>query len=219
MTFLINLKFLKQLYSYSKTRVIFTVISTFLDAIDNTVYSIFFFPFILNAVNSKMEAKKYILVCGIFIAVKLLTIIFNMYRNNVVNPLSGIDISKGFQTKLLNKVSRIDLDCYDNTEYYNQYIWTLNDCESRAISALDTLSGWFNNLLMVISVVSILVIYQPIILFVSCIAIFTSTLINKYINKLNFKYDQEKQIDQRKMDYAYRLFYLIDYSKEMQIYW
>ncbi len=218
MTLVNNFIFIKDLYLYSKRRVITTIISTIVDAIDNTIYSIFFFPFIINAVSNEVPIRRFLIISGTFIAIKIATIVFKVYRERVVNPLSEFEIISGFQEKLFHVVSKIDLECYDNEDYYNKYVWTLCDCENRAVKVLDTVAGWTNNLLMVINVIIIILLYQPWLLLIACSSIGISMFLNMFVSKLNFAQDRESQIGKRKMDYAYRTFYLVEYSKEIKLF-
>lgn len=126
-------------------------------------------------------------------------------------------IKKRLKERLYLKAKEVDIECYDDPQYYNNLILSVSESDrqvermftliSKLVSSITTffLTGVFFLIEDVVSVVFILVIFVG------------SFVLNQVVNKLNFKIRIQKNQYERKMQYINRTFYLEDYAKEIRL--
>ena len=213
-----NFYFIKKLTKYSPSRPVVSLITLVLNTIDDLILNILFLPFIYSAIANNYSVKKVLFFCGIMICALTISTVFGVWRDNVYIPKSNLKISKGFQTKLFKKSKEIDLVCYDIPEFYNKYVWAMSDADTRAVSILNTITEWLNNLFVISSVVGLIFAFEPIMIIFALFPVFVSLLLNFLINKIQIKYDKEKNRLERQRKYAVRVVYLPNYAKELRLF-
>ncbi|HHY24143.1 MAG TPA: ABC transporter ATP-binding protein, partial [Clostridiaceae bacterium] len=200
-TFYNNFFILKQLNKFSKSRIPLTLVSTFFTLINDLILNILFLPFIISAVASNYPITKLFLFCGIMIAVRIVIESFFAWRDTIYIPKSDAKIAHGFQCQLYDKAQSVDLICYDDPQFYNNSVWVVNDIDKRAVNVLNSSFGWLGNMLMVVSVITMIVTLEPYLLIFSVLPVIVSFLFNKKINQYNYKYQEANILPERKLGY------------------
>lgn len=144
-------------------------------------------------------------------------IIFSAILNHYIQPKAKEKLHKNMQMILLEKAANIDLSCYDNPEYYNEFVWSISEANTRideAIDYLSKLSACITTILMTGGF--FITLDKTGLLFV--VASFLLTLVsNVALSQLKFKMDVELKPLQRKRSYINRVFYLNNYAKEIRL--
>ena len=126
------------------------------------------------------------------------------------------DLHKHMQIQLFKKAKSIDLFCYDNPDFYTDYVWAVNESDKRALSICDDIGKLISRLFSSIVIVLMLVdVDRYILVFVLVFLVFSLML--KYLKtNISFKKTNEIMPKQRYVDYIGRVFYLQDYAKEIR---
>lgn len=160
-------------------------------------------------------AVKMILFTVALVSVKLL--ISGAIEQRVM-PKAVPLLNRKVREQLYNKAKSIDLECYDNPQYYNDFILTVNEadkCVERMLNTIDKivqgitgtiLGGLFFFMNDPVSIVFVLVPFV------------FGTIISDRLNKLNFKLKLQRIFLERKRAYLHRVFYLNDYAKDLRLY-
>ncbi len=164
--------------------------------------------------------KPFILVIrflSIVLASWAISFIFSGIYQNYVSQKGILKIQKRLKEIIYDKVKDIDLECYDNPEYYNNFVLAISESEqsiNRAHKILESTTYGFSALIT--SGIFFLTIDSVSVLFV--VGAFVLTLFfTKYINKLNYSNRIEKNPIERKRAYVHRVFYLNEYAKELRL--
>ena len=118
---------------------------------------------------------------------------------------------------LYEHARKMDLECYDNPEYYNQLVLAISEADKqidRCITFLqNTLSG-----LAVFIFTGIYFLHKDkvSVLFVT-VSFVMAFVFNQIYNKLTYKLRIERNPIERKREYVKRVFYLPDYAKELRL--
>ncbi len=217
-TFYNNFFILKQLNKFSKSRIPLTLVSTFFTLINDLILNILFLPFIISAVASNYPITKLFLFCGIMIAVRIVIESFFAWRDTIYIPKSDAKIAHGFQCQLYDKAQSVDLICYDDPQFYNNSVWVVNDIDKRAVNVLNSSFGWLGNMLMVVSVITMIVTLEPYLLIFSVLPVIVSFLFNKKINQYNYKYQEANILPERKLGYINKVFTSVLPAKELRLF-
>lgn len=124
---------------------------------------------------------------------------------------------KALKEKLFLKAKELDLACYDDPAYYNDFILTVSETEKSLDRFLELVNQLFMGLTILISL-GIFIYTQdkwgPIFVLTSFVLSFIAGVKQK---KLNFKIRVLKNPIERKRAYNHRVFYLNEYAKELRL--
>ena len=164
--------------------------------------------------------KPFILVVrflSIILASWAISFVFSGIFQNYISQKGMLKIQKKLKELIYDKVKDIDLECYDNPEYYNNFVLAISESEQsidRAHKILKSTTYGFTALIT--SGIFFLTIDAVSVIFV--VGAFVLTFFfTKYINKLNYKNRIEKNPFERKRAYVHRVFYLNEYAKELRL--
>jgi len=154
----------------------------------------------------------------LFMAVyNLLLYIFHYWYWKIKKPLIQKDLQYRLHTELFEKARSLDLSCYDDPEFYNDFIWSINESDSRVQKQLDDIGKLVNRVVASLLVTGLIVTIHPvlamIILFFTVIRIVFQT----WLAKVDYNRAQEFNPLDRKTDYINRMFRLADCAKEIRL--
>jgi len=143
---------------------------------------------------------------------------WNRYFRHKINPAAEAKLNNQIRLELYAKVETVDLECYDNPDYYTNFVWAMNEAWDRMKKNLDTCTTLVSCIVAFL-LTGLLILFFDIfgLLFVA-VSFVATFLINFVINKLKFNLDVAIRPLQRKRDYINRVFYLNDFSKEIRLY-
>ena len=143
--------------------------------------------------------------------------IYGSIIGNCVAPVGDQKIRRLILSDLYAKAATIDLACYDNPEFYNDYVWAIGDAPTRVAQVVDTCGGILGNFVAVFIGVGYILtqdIMGLLIVSVSFVGIFTMT---KLQQKIALRQAERIKPLERKLEYVKRVFYLNDHSKELRL--
>lgn len=197
------------------------VILSFIESVRNEMVVFLEFTFAFNYVLECAEFGKsfrdaaVLLIC-VFVFV-VCGLGFNAFIYQSIQFKCQPKIKKTLKEMMYKKASEIDLECYDNPEFYNDYVLSVSELENQ----IDRMFAMLSNLLTGFTSVILsgaFFIRNDSISFVFIVISFAASITSgKALNKLNFKVRIEKNPLERKLGYINRVFYLNDYAKEVRL--
>ena len=124
---------------------------------------------------------------------------------------------KALKDRMYAKASELDLSCYDNPEYYNEFVLSVAESEKTVDRFLELLDFAVQGITILISsgIFYLLTDWTGIV-FVA-VSFFLSLIFNKMLNKLNFDLRLKVNPLERKRNYISRVMYLRDFAKELRL--
>ncbi len=126
-------------------------------------------------------------------------------------------IRRSVKMKLYEKAKELDLQCYDNPEYYNELVLAVSEVDNQ----IDRAFGLVKDLIAGVTVFVSTGIYFLIKDKFSIVFVVTSFVMtfmfNQLYNKLSFEIRVKRNPYERKREYIKRVFYLSDYAKELRL--
>ena len=143
-------------------------------------------------------------------------ILSGIYQNRI--SLKGLPkIQKKLKEAMYEKVKELDLECYDNPDYYNEFVLSITEAEKSIARTHQIVEAFFSGLTTLItSGLFFLTTDATSIIFVA----FSFTLtffFSQVLNKVNYKNRLEKNPHERRRAYVHRVFYLNEYAKEVRL--
>ena len=124
---------------------------------------------------------------------------------------------RALKEEMFKKASKIDLYCYDDPAYYNDFVLSVSESENAIDRFLDLLNMAVQALTTLFTTGIFFLVLDPIgVVFVFASFIFRF-FVSKKLNKVNYENRLATNPSIRKRDYVSRVFYLKDYAKELRL--
>ncbi|MBE5930568.1 MAG: ABC transporter ATP-binding protein [Lachnospiraceae bacterium] len=172
---------------------------------------------ILDVIETRKSYTKVLWVVGLFLLLDFgAAAISNLYEQKI--KLKYLPIAqKKLKEMLYQKAGAVDLACYDDTEYYNDFMLSVSEADN-AISRAEQL------LRMIFGCITVLLCYGTFfatqdafsILFV-LVAFLLRTVFSNLLNKWRYTIRQTENPLLRKREYVKRIFYLQQYAKDLRL--
>jgi len=179
-----------------------------------TVYLV---GYIANCIQYQKPFLNVLIAIIIMIALLILNTFFSNYHKTRIYPKSEEKIKKAIRFKLYQKAKDIDLACYDNPEFYNDFVWSMSQSINQTFQIIHTVSSFFASISSLL-IVGIYVLWKDAMGFVFVsICVIGNLIVSFHKNEINFQFENRLLPLNRKRDYISRIFYLNDYAKEIRL--
>ena len=124
---------------------------------------------------------------------------------------------RALKEQMFQKASKIDLYCYDDPAYYNDFVLSVSESEAAIDRFLELLNMTVQAITVLFTTGIFYLMTDPIgiaFVFVSFIMRF---VVSKKLNKVNYANRVAVNPHMRKRDYVSRVFYLKDFAKELRL--
>lgn len=143
--------------------------------------------------------------------------IFSGIYQNLVSQKGLPKIEKRLKDMMYAKVKEIDLECYDNPDYYNEFVLSISEAEKTIARTHQIIETFFTGLSALITRgIFFITTDAPSLLFI--LASFVLTFFfSQILNRVNYQNRLEKNPVERKRAYVHRVFYLNEFAKEVRL--
>lgn len=135
----------------------------------------------------------------------------------VFNGVMSEKLHMKMHEELFRKAQQLDLACFDDPEFYNDFVWAMDESRKRALQVVQDTATFIGKLVGCTSLVGLMLSIDPLIAVVLLVSSVISIVCESMANRLH--YDREKEIRPlwRVNGYINRVFHLGDYAKEIRI--
>ena len=212
-----NIYALKLLCKICPKVVIHLAIRTLIDYGEWLFYSAFFMRYVINALQEGRAFQTLLIFIGICVAVFASKTLYTDYLNGSVIPQANAVVNKKLYQMLFKKSRNVELECFENADFYDKYTLAMKNADTRLIQTVDKIFGVLFG--AVASVCAFIFMFQVDKLSVTFILL--PIIGNFYFRRLNSHIDYKRQKDMavhnRRIDYINRVMYLKEYAKEMRL--
>lgn len=172
---------------------------------------------LLEFITEGAEYKDAVAYLLFMLALVLIKLVWAAWMENVTTPKAQEILHKRLRMELYEKAVELDLEQYDNPEYYNEFVWSINEAANRMDLILQDFGSSLNQATRVL-VNGIFFVTLDVFGIVFILMSLAVTLVMKsYNGRLLFARDAELKPIERKRSYFNRIFYLNDYAKEIRL--
>lgn len=180
------------------------------------IFGILFTKYLFDSIEAGVDFKK-ILFWTLLIAVyNSIFEFFNKWRLEVYVPRVKLTLHEGIQSELYEKAKALDQSCYDDPEFYNDFIWAIRESDSRTVQIMENISIFINRVISSLVIFGVLASLDWIICIVLIVSVCAGFILNNKFNKIVYERNLEMTKVNRKFQYICRVFYLQDYAKELR---
>lgn len=211
-----NLFILKEINKASKGLVLIDILMFTFAGFSDFVSSTYLLRLVLQGIEQKRDFWHIATFILIWLVLQVVyQIIFEVYYNGAyLKKINKVYLR--INGKIFLHASKVDLSCYDNPEYYDQFVKAVDDCATRITFIVDAIKNMTYKLTKFVSAFVMLFTINPVLLIFLIFPIFTIPL-NAKVNSLSYARTMDTREVSRHRDYSKRVFYLSDYAKELRL--
>lgn len=140
----------------------------------------------------------------------------NLLFLNWYGSVRSIDLSKYMRRLLYRKLEDLELSCYEENEFYNEFGRVLNDIDTRPVQVVNSLATGLYYLLTLVLIT--VIIFDPVFIVAGLLIVVRHFFYARKINCINFEMDRDTQPSMRKVQYIKELFKNKEFIKEARNY-
>ncbi|MGN1410179.1 MAG: ABC transporter ATP-binding protein [Eubacteriales bacterium] len=212
-----NFLMLKKIAQMTPQYIVFMIVSGIIGGISNSIETIFTYRLfnLLDKPDATFgKAAAYIvLIFVVNTAISLFWAWYYQYYQTVTDK----KLQHLMHSELFEQAQKMDLACYDDPKFYNDYVWAMDESKNRAVQVLDDTTRIITYLITISTLVTLMAqvdVVVGIILFIGCIGNAAIWWAN---DKIYFKRNERTKPYHRKNSYINRVYHLSDYAKELRI--
>lgn len=215
--FLKNYKFmLKTISRACASRVWLNIFFTVVNDLFSIFYNVLFFAYFMETVEKGESIIQVGKVLIIFVLINIVFELLNSYYNQKYIPQNDVKLSLFLKNMIYKKIMEVDIECFDNPEYYDNVTFTLNDLFERVKNILNNLSQFVSHLCCVIVLIGYFAQVDFVIVLISLISVLMGLFFEPVINKQRYHFVNEGLKYQRKYDYVKRISIQAEYAQELR---
>lgn len=201
----------------NRKRVIMELLQWIFTYIDWLIISCVLIRFILDMAMKRTPFGKMMLYVWNVVALEAVLEIFNRFVETYVKPVTDVELYAGINKMLYDKACQVDMLCFEDSEFYNEYMMAVSQAHSKLP---DTLQGACQIVArfaaMIVATVIIYQIDRFAILF-TIFPILGNFVFYGILNSRIFRMEKENIVFQRMADYVNRTLHLGEYAKEIRM--
>ncbi len=209
--------FVKLLFSVSPLLVIGEFMWGLLMILPNNLIRVIGVKYIIDVVTEGKDLERIFYAVGVIALVLILSTVISWLFREFYWNMEREKLYYGLNQKLYDKARSLDLESYDNPEFYNNFILTIESSSGNIQNLLGLVRMYVGHIISLITVSSVLLTIDPVCLLIILVVICVFLPISKRVGTLMM----ERRIDNakyhRRADYFQRIFYLQDYAKEVRM--
>ena len=173
--------------------------------------------YIIDTVEKGENLEKIFVAVGIIALIIILSNAFTWFFREFFWNMEKEKVYYGLNKKLYNKARQLDEESYDNPDFYNNFILTIESSSDNIQNLLGLVRNYVGNIILLFSIGSVLISIDPVCLVIILFFIGVFSPISKKIGNLQMGRRIDNTRFHRRSDYFQRIFYLQEYCKEVRM--
>ena len=161
---------------------------------------------------------KAAIVVGITLLLNMIAMVPDGYFQHALLLRSKPKIYQAMKNEMYKKAAELDLSCYDDPEYYNDFVLAVAEAESCVDRFLELVNLLVQSLTIVLTTGAFFIMTDITGVFFVIASFVLSFVFMRLLNKLNYNVRLKLNPLIRRRNYTSRVFYLNDYAKELRLY-
>lgn len=211
-----NLFMLKHIGKVSPWRIPLICINAMADWSKGLIFRVFVVGYVLNQIQSLVSLQKIFFVVGLFALLSFACHLVSILLKNCFFPRSDLKIQSHFMKLAFDKAREVDLECYENAEYFERHIKALNALKSRPRMVLDSIELLFGALFGFLALSGMALSLDGSMIFFIGLQIIANFVFARKENYERRVYEVELAESNRQADYIRRVHYMPEYAKELR---
>ncbi len=209
--------FVRLMFSVSPVFVIVEMIWGLIMTVPGRLISVLGMKYIIDVVESGENLGRIWIAVAVIAAVLSVSHLISwLYREFYWN-IAKERLSAGLSKKLYEKARELDLQEYDNPEFYNNFILTIETSSDNIQNLLNLVRNYFSELVLFFTIGAVIFTIDPVCLLIIVVTVLVFLPLSRKVGNLQMGRRKDNAELHRRSDYFQRIFYLQDYTKEVRM--
>ncbi|WP_160673568.1 ABC transporter ATP-binding protein [Clostridium sp. C8-1-8] len=195
----------------------FYIVLNFIIQAFDSVLVIMLYKYMIDSISLKRSFNETLFTIIFYGAVlggisNVISVILRRYNDIRQTKVNGI-----VQRQIIKKAAKINLISYDKAEYYDSFVRAAERGDSEVVRCIEFIIYLTGSIASIVSLISIISIINPIMAIFPFMACIVNVIAGFNINRMKYAMSLEMDPIKRRKAYFTRVFYQVDYAKEMRL--
>jgi len=172
---------------------------------------------IIDALIEGTDIWKIVRCVLVAVFIRAIRIIFVSYYDNYVNTLEPVKIEEYFTGMVMDKSNRVDMKCYDEAEYYNNYVMAVQDIDKKAMKMIDDMGILIGTVVLIALTGTFVLIKDPVLLIFVIIPVIGDAILRVKISNREYEKEEKMSKIRRRQDYINKVNNDSGYAEEVRL--
>lgn len=204
------------IFKFAPEMFLWRVLAIVMVMLSDISFNILFLKYVIDGMSYQVRFEKVLLYIGGLALVRILCDFVNNAFSQYIEPVARLKMHKGVYNLIYEKIEKVDLEKFDDAGFYNDYIWALNEVDTRTKNTFNVLIQLIHCVLNIATYSILSIMYDKFVLVFVGIPVVINTVVGVYKARTTYHFISELTPVNRKRDYSRRGFYLQQYAKEIK---
>lgn len=211
-----NLILLKYYFQFAPEIFFWRIFAMVMILVSDISFNILFLKYVIDSMTQQVKYSVVLAYIAGLALVRIVCDFANNFFHQHIDPVARLKVHKGIYNLIYEKVEKVDLEKFDDADFYNDYIWALNEVDTRAKGTFNAVTDLLSCILNVLTYSVLSALYDKYVMIFVIIPVIANVTIGMYKANLTYKLVSELTPVNRKRNYARRGFYLRQFAKEIR---
>lgn len=173
--------------------------------------------FVLEAAEFGKSFREVVYFLLFLFALLAFSGLYSAVFNSVVAEICMPKIERKLKFLLYEKAGSLDLSCYDDPEYYNEFVLAVSEAGTSIDRAVNLIGMLVSGLVIFFSYGTFFLVKDPVSVVFVIVSFAASFFVHNAANKIRYRLNLELNPLNKKRQYVHRAFYLSAYAKEIRL--
>lgn len=206
----------KYIYKNSPFFAVFNILMQPINAFISVFTYTYSLKFIIDSIEIERGIGEIIGFLAILLCANLVIRLTDAILEKKITPIAQEKLKSTMQLEIFAKTKGLDLEFYDDVEFYNQFMISFSQSNERIIAIFNDMLSFLKTLCTLIYIMILIFTMHYAMLILIGVAVIFSVIVNLKIVNLTKARTEKLVLPDRKAEYVKRVFYLLDYAKDIK---
>ena len=209
--------FIKMIYKISPFFVIGDLIFGVLMVLPPRLVSVVGIKYIIDVYTSHERLERIYVAVAVIAFVFIGSRVFAWLYRELYRNIGREKVFAKLCEQMYEKAKSLDLEKYDNPEYYTDFILTIESSSENVQNLMNLVREYFADVVALVAISSVMLTIDPVCLLIILGVVTVFIPLSKKVGRLQMDRRTDNAKFHRRADYFQRVFYLQDYAKEVRM--
>ena len=209
--------FVGLLFKISPTLVLGEFVMGVLTTLPTRLISVVGLKYIIDVVEEGENLQRIFYAVALIAAILIVSKVFAWIFQEFFWNMAREKVYYGLNKILYEKARQLDLEAYDDPEFYNSFILTIESSSDNITNLLGLVRNYVGNLISFVTIAGVMLTIDPVCLVIILVFIGVFLPLSRKRGALQMDRRRDNTEYHRRSDYFQRIFYLQDYAKEVRM--
>lgn len=158
---------------------------------------IYFLKLVFSIIEKGESFEKLVIVAFIMLVLNFIKHLISSWYSRYYSNKLDLKIEQEINLLLFQKAELVDLECYENPQFYNKYYRAIEDTNKMAKDVVDNIASLISMIISFVVIIIFTITIDPIIIIFNIfpfISVFTQSKANKARYNLNMELTQDERV-------------------------